>query len=310
MGVRGVKQAWKRPWLKITALVKENERTCGLVLVLLASRCLTMGLSQSLGSPTAPLGEFPFPVSSPVPGPGPQVRGREVFLTPTTTPPLSSASRGVKRVGCTFPYLRTKQLCVALPWSCPSQPTMGWRKWGGLLSPRVEKAEVAAPLCFMLGSKGRGGGVAGVGGTGCVYRALFLPPYLGVCFISHPCDLQIGPLVAGALIHLVWCHICVRPPGRGLEESAPQGIRPRDAHSCQQRGLGPGLSLCLLAVRAIEAEGSPPCREYHSPQDACASTLVVPCAIYSRDDGDQLLSVSSWRLNQRKWAWTAAGGGI
>lgn len=101
-----------------------------LVLVLPASRCLTTGLSQSLGSPAAPLGEFPFPVASPVPGPGPQVRGQEVFLTSTATPHLGSASRGVRRVGCTFPYLRTEQFCVALPWSCPSQPRMGQRKVG------------------------------------------------------------------------------------------------------------------------------------------------------------------------------------
>lgn len=86
VGVRGVKQAWKRPLLKLNALMKENEGACGLVLVLPASRCLTMGLSQSLGSPAASLGEFPFPVASPVPGPEPQVRGWEVFLTPTATP--------------------------------------------------------------------------------------------------------------------------------------------------------------------------------------------------------------------------------
>lgn len=144
--------------------------------------------------------------------------------------PSSSASRGVKKVGCTFPHLHTKQLCVALPWSCRGRRV-------AFCPPRVEKAEVVAvPLCFMLGRKDKGGGVARVGGTGCVYQALFLSPYLGISFISHPCDLQIGALVAGALIHLVWCHVCVQPPGRGLEESAPRGTQPplHPAQGCSQ----------------------------------------------------------------------------
>ena len=114
------------------------------------------GAVSESGFSTAPLGEFPFPVSSPVPGPGPQVRGREVFLTPTATPPLSSASRGVKRVGCTFPYLHTKQLCVALPWSCPSQPTMGRRKWGGVLSPQGGKSRGSCAFVLYAGQQRQG----------------------------------------------------------------------------------------------------------------------------------------------------------
>lgn len=93
----------------------------------------------------------------------------------------------------------------------------------------------------MHGSKGKGGGVAGVGGTTCVYQALFLSPYLGIFFISHPCDLQIGALVAGALIQLMWCGISVRPPGWGLGESAPQGTQPLLAS-------GPGM---LTAVSSV-----------------------------------------------------------
>lgn len=93
----------------------------------------------------------------------------------------------------------------------------------------------------MRGSKGKGGGVAGVGGTSCVYQALFLSPYLGISFISHPCDLQIGALVAGALIQLVWCGISVWPPGQGLGEFAPQGTQPLLAS-------GPGMLTVVSSV--------------------------------------------------------------
>lgn len=140
------------------------------------------------------------------------------------------------------------------------------------------------PLCFMLGRKGKGGGVAGVGGMGCVYQALFLSPNLGISFILIPCDLQIGALVAGALIHLVWCHVCVQPPGRGRVctsgHPAPLASAP---------GMLTVVSSMVLAWCLMVSSGDEPSRrrhpthkEYHLPQNACASALVVPCAIYSR----------------------------
>ena len=85
---------------------KERERECVCVCVCVCvclwkvrpgSFCLsfTAGLSQSQDSLLVPSGEFPFPVAQSVPGPGPQVEGREVFLTPTPlTSPASLCKEG------------------------------------------------------------------------------------------------------------------------------------------------------------------------------------------------------------------------
>lgn len=131
---------------------------------------------------------------------------------------------------------------------------------GGEVRPcRVEKAEVARPLC--AAAKARVVEWPGWGGTSCMYQALFLSPYLGISFVSHPCDLQIGALVAGALIQLVWCGISVWPPGQGLGEFAPQGTQPLLASGPGMLTVVSSVVLALishLAVRAIKAEGSPP----------------------------------------------------
>lgn len=48
----------------------------------------------------------------------------------------------------------------------------------------------------------------------------------------------------------------------------------------------------------VETEGS---SSIYPSQNARTAWSVVSCTLYSGEDGGQLLSVSSWRLSQRKW---------
>lgn len=111
-----------------------------------------VGLSHRHESAAVPSGEFPFPVTRPVPGPGPQVRAREAFSAPT--PPLTSPSlSALGGPGCTFPYLQHKMaLCFFTPVTSTPQAAGDGRWPRGAVHPcQAEKAETAVPslaLCF------------------------------------------------------------------------------------------------------------------------------------------------------------------
>lgn len=116
----------------------------------------TMGLPQSQDSADVPSGEFPVPVAQPVPGPGPQVGGWEVFLTTPhpSTPHLSPAS--LCEEGSLYFSIPSAQNSSLLLHPGYAPVSRGWEAGGGL-SPQGGKAEAAVPLCF-CGSEGRGGG--------------------------------------------------------------------------------------------------------------------------------------------------------
>lgn len=109
-------------------------------------------LSHRHDSAAVPSGEFLFPVTRPVPGPGPQVRAWEASSAPT--PPLTSPSlSALGGPGCTFPYLQHKTALFLHPGHVHAPGGWGWEVAPGPSIParrkRLRRLCLVWPCAFM-----------------------------------------------------------------------------------------------------------------------------------------------------------------